>query len=274
MSAFISLIFFIFLAIASMTAVAYSNFQVEKKVRVREKLRVYKERLEELEDMVITLDGLCENRMIPRIVNDEVIELYQTMIELDPKASYLEAGLNIATNRSGDLANLNEQREINRLCRSDAQIARIKHYCQQTTAIIAKRHTTDGHISANEYQSFTLELQWVMLMVDVISFIAQGHKAYNKHDVLTANAFYKKAQTCLLRSSHPDERRHRMIKQVADILFGRRKSIEEDLMPETEFNPDNTADEQEDIGVDAEALEQLTMQAELSAQNAGAQAQT
>ena len=66
-----------------------------------------------------------------------------------------------------------------------------------------------------------------------------GHKAYGRQDVLTANAFYKKAQTELMRSGHPDERRHKMIKQMADVLFGRRRSLDKELMPEDEFNPEN-----------------------------------
>jgi len=237
MTAFSSLILFIIIASISMAVVAYMNFKVEKDYKRREKLRLYKARLEDLEDMVIVLDTLCDSRAIPRLVNDEIIELYHEMIELDPKASYLQAGQAIAQTRSQELANENADRAVSRLCRSDSQMAKMKHYANQSIKLLNQQHTK-GKISIAESQAFTQELQWIVLQTDVISFIAHGHKAYIKHDVLTANAFYKKAQTALLRSNHPDERRPRMIKQVADILFGRRKSLDEDLMPETEFNPD------------------------------------
>lgn len=237
MSAFFSLILFTIIAAISMAIVAYMNFKVEKDYMRREKLRLLKIHLEELEDMVIILDSLCENRAIPRLVNDEIVDLYHQMIELDPKAAYLQAGQTIAQTRSQELADESAERSLSRLCHSDSQMAKMKHYCQQAIKLLNQQHGK-GHISMTELQAFTQELKWVVLQVDVISYIAHGHKAYIKNDVLTANAFYKKAQTALLRSNHPDERRSRMIKQVADILFGRRKSLDEDLMPEIEFNPD------------------------------------
>ena len=79
-----------------------------------------------------------------------------------------------------------------------------------------------------------------------ISNIVQGHKAYEKQNILGANAFYKKAQSDLLQSPHPDERRHKMISQVADVLHGRRKFLDAELMPETEFNP-NTSDAETEL---------------------------
>jgi|GEM_PF-383180 len=237
MSAFFSLIFFTIIAAIAMAVVAYMNFKVEKDYKRREQLRLIKVRLEELEDMVIIIDSLCENRAICRLVNDEIVDLYHTMIELDPKAAYLQAGLTIAQTRAQEFANELPDRIISHLCHSDSQMARMKYYCQQVLKLLNQQHGK-GTITMTELQSFTQELQWVILRIDVISYIAHGHKAYIKNDVLTANAFYKKAQTTLLRSNHKDERRPRMIKQVADILFGRRKSLDIDLMPETEFNPD------------------------------------
>jgi hypothetical protein len=107
----------------------------------------------------------------------------------------------------------------------------------ESLAILRKQHA-EGKISSSELQDFSSEIEWLQLQIKVISNIAEGHKAYAKQDILSANAFYKKAQSELMKSSHPDERRHKMISQMADILFGRRKSLDADLMPETEFNPD------------------------------------
>ena len=237
MSAFYSLIFLVIIAAISMAVVAYMNHKEENDLKRREKLRIYKLRLEELEDLVIAMDKLCDSRSIPRLVNEEIIELYTEMIELDLKAKYLQAGQSIAQTRAQELSEDSPDRLVTRLCHSDSQMAKMKHQCKQALHLMNQQHTK-SKISSAELHSFTQELSWVILQIDVISYIAHGHKAYNKNDVLTANAFYKKAQTALLKSSHPDERRARLIKQVADLLFGRRKSIDEDLMPETEFNPD------------------------------------
>lgn len=221
-----------------MSVVAYANYKVDQAKNIRNRLHKHKVHTEELEDVVLALDQLCENRLIPKLVNDEVIETYKIMTELDPKAGYLKAGLSNAKARSDELSDLTTPRIVSRLCNSDAQIARLQAYLNEANTIVRKQHS-QGKISSVEVQDIVLEIEWLHLMVSVISNIAQGHKSYNRHDVLAANAFYKKAQTELIRSGHPYDRRHQMIKQLADVLFGRRRSLDTELMPEDEFNPDN-----------------------------------
>lgn len=242
MTAFASLILLIGIAVLSMTLVAYSNYLVARKKEAALKLEKMKVRVEELEDVVLVLDGICEKRVIPKLVNDEIIENYDKMIQINPKAGYLNAGLSNAQIRSNELSDESSYRHISRACKSDAQIARYQAYLSEALLILRKQHT-EGRVSAKEIQDFSLEIEWLQLQIKVISNIVEGHKAYAKQDVLSANAFYKKAQNELLRSSHPDERRHAMISQVADVLFGRRKSLDPELMPETEFNPDIETDD-------------------------------
>ena len=239
MSAFASLIAFVIIAVGSMCVVAFANYKVEQAKQVRHRLHKYKARVEELEDVVLALDQLCENRAIPKMINDEVVDLYSTMIALDDRAAYLKAGHSTALMRSDELSDETAERHISRLCNSDAQIARLQAYLNEACNIVKKQHN-QGQMSTTQMQDFMLDLEWLHLQVYVISNIAQGHKAYNKQDILTANAFYKKAQAELMRSGHPDERRQQMIKQTADLLFGRRKFIDTELMPETEFNPDDS----------------------------------
>ncbi len=240
MSAFASLIMLVMIAVGAMGVVAYSNYKVEQAKKIRHRLQKHKVRVEELEDVVLALDQLCESRAIPRLVNDEVIDMYEEMIELDPKAVYLQAGFSNAKMRSEALSDELSPRDISRLCNSDARIARLRAYLTEASNILKKQHN-QGKLSTTEMQNFVTELEWLYLQVYVISNIAQGHKAYTRQDILTANAFYKKAQTELISSGHPDERRHKMIKQLADVLFGRRKSLDTELMPEDEFNPENTS---------------------------------
>jgi hypothetical protein len=241
MSALASLILFVFIAVISMAAVAYANYKVDGAKLVRQRLQKFRNRAEELEDIVMALDQMTENRGIPKLINDEVIEIYEEMIALDLKAGYLQAGLSNAKIRSEELSNESATRHTSRLCNSDAQIARLQAYLKEASSIVRKQHAI-GKITTTELQEYVDELDWLHLQVYVVSNIVQGHKAYSRQDVLTANAFYKKAQAELMRSGHPDERRHKMIKQLADILFGRRKSIDSELMPEDEFNPDNFSD--------------------------------
>ena len=236
MTAFASLVLLIGIVACSMSVVAYSNYQVAKGKRTTYRLEKMKVRVEELEDVVLVLDSLCESRIIAKFVNDEIIAYYNEMLNISPKATYLSAGLANAQLRANELSDESSHREISRICKSDAQIARYRAYLAEALRILRKQHT-EGVLSSNELQVFSLEIEWLQLQVKVISNIVEGHKAYTKHNILSANAFYKKAQTELIRSTHPDERRTKMISQVADMLFGRRKSIDPELMPETEFNP-------------------------------------
>ena len=77
-------------------------------------------------------------------------------------------------------------------------------------------------------------------MVGAISHIGQGHKAAIRGDMLSAHAFYKKAQQLLIQSPHPEPRRRRMIKELGEILSNKRKSLSLDLMPEDFYNPEQT----------------------------------
>ncbi len=261
MSAFASLLLFIFVALLSMCVVAYSNYRVEQNKKIRAKIHQHKAKIEQLEDIVLVLDRLCNNKMITTFVNDDVIEIYEEMIELAPKTPYIKAGHSNAKMRSNILSDDSHPRQIDRICTSDAQIARCRAYLQETSNIL-KRQNSEGKFSATELQEFINELEWLHLQVFVITNIAEGHKAYTRNDILKANGFYKKAQTELLSSGHPDQRRHEMIKQIADLLFGRRRFLDKDLMPEDGFNPTDTplTDEQNDGEEDSVTVNSENMQ--------------
>lgn len=237
MTAFTSLLVLITIAALSMSLVAYSNHLVAKAKKIAFRLEKMKVRVEELEDVVIVLDGLCEKRVIPKLINDEIISNYETMIEINSKATYLKAGLNNAEARAAELSDESSPRHISRICKSDAQIARYQAYLKESLGILRRQHM-NSQFSNQDLQSFANEISWLQLQIKVISNIVQGHKAYAKDGVLKAHGFYKKAQSELLKSSHPDPRRTEMIEQMADVLFGRRKSLDVHLMPETDFNPD------------------------------------
>jgi hypothetical protein len=261
MNAFTSLLLLIAIAALSMGVVAYSNHLVAKAKKTVFRLEKMKVRVEELEDVVLVLDGLCEKRIIPKLINDEIINNYEMMIEIDIKATYLKAGLNNAEARAAELSNESSPRHISRACKSDAQIARYQVYLGESLEILRRQHM-NSKFSNQDLQAFNSEINWLQLQIKVISNIVQGHKAYAQHGVLRANGFYKRAQNELLKSSHPDPRRTKMITQMTDVLFGRRKSLDADLMPETDFNPD-------EVALD-EALEELNLeqQAMLNAQAA------
>ena len=194
MSALAALIILCSLAVASLIAVSVINNREMKNNLVRQKLRQFKRRVEELEELVINLDQLVESRAIPKMVNDEIIELVSTMLELDSSARYLEASLINARKRAEELSDESEERPLMRLRNSDAQIARAKHMLNETGLVLRKQHS-QGSLTISELETFIAELAWAQLMVDAISHIAQGHKAANRRDVLKRPRLLQKSQT-------------------------------------------------------------------------------
>ena len=236
MSTFASLILLFFIAVLAMCVVAYGNYRVEQNRKARIKLQNLKTKIEQVEDIVRVLEKLCDNKMITTFINDDVIELYEEMMELSPKALHIKAGHTNAKIRSDILSEGSYPQQINRICNSDAQIARCRAYLREAANIL-RRQQSEGKFSTTEVQEFVQQLNWLHLQIFVVTNIVEGHKAFTRGDVLKANAFYKKAQAALVSSGHPDERRQQMSNQLTDILFGRRRAIDKQLMPEDEFNP-------------------------------------
>jgi hypothetical protein len=85
--------------------------------------------------------------------------------------------------------------------------------------------------------AFITELAWSHIVIKVFTYIGQGHRAMSKNDILSAHAFYKKAQQILSKSTHTNPDRHTMIKEISEMLANKRKSLSENLMPETHMNP-------------------------------------
>lgn len=235
-SAFTSLIFFIIIATTAMSIVAYANYKTQQAKKIRLQLQRLKFKTEELENVALSLDSICENRHIAKLVNDEVVDRYEYMLELDPKATFLKPGYNNAKMRQEELSRESSTRKVTSLCESDSQIARYHAYLNEGVNVIRKQHSKN-RISTTEMGALIDQLRWSSLMIDVISNIAQGHKAYVNQDILSANSFYKIAQSELMRSSHPDPRRQEMIRQLADVLFGRRRALDTNLMPDDQYNP-------------------------------------
>ncbi|BFM16092.1 hypothetical protein R50073_22750 [Maricurvus nonylphenolicus] len=239
MTALAYLVLFCIIAIGSLIAVSVANERERRTRLIRRKLKDLKRKVDELEELVIEVDLLVESRAIAKIINDEIIDMLQAMIKLDPSATYLHANLGNAEKRSEELSNESQERTLSRLRESDSQIARAQHLLNEAGRVLKHQHAI-GNISLEENNLFITQLSWSYLMVDVVSHIAQGHKALNRSDILTAHAFYKRAQQTLSQSAHSDHRRHRMIKELGEILSNRRKSLSTDLMPETHFNPDES----------------------------------
>lgn len=237
MSALTLLIVCSLVAVGAMITVTYAN-QREKKARLlRQRLKYLRLRTDDLEELVIELGMLVESKAIAQRVNDEIIDLLNDMLKLDPSATYLSASLANAELRMEQLGDESRDTPLDRLRESDVKIARAQHQLNEASKAL-RRQQQNGKLSMEEYSLFIFQLSWAHLMVSVISYIGQGHRAMNRGDVLSAHAFYKRAQQTLIQSSHSDPRRHRMIKEISEMLQSKRRFLSTDLMPETQYNPE------------------------------------
>ncbi len=236
MSIPISLIILCTFILIALLLVSVANQRQSRARHVRLKLRQLKKKAERLENTVLGLETLIESSEVAKLVNDEIIEMTQAMLKLDPSATYLEVSLLSAKKRSGELANNDHPHNLNRLRESDSQIAGAQQILTEAGGVL--RHLLAQHkLTQAELEIFINQLTWAHLQISTISFISQGHKAVSRNDIASAGAYYKRAQQGLMQSNHNDPRRNRMIKELTEIFAGQRLALSLDLMPESEHNP-------------------------------------
>ncbi|WP_353304528.1 hypothetical protein [Sessilibacter corallicola] len=225
---------------------SWANHVETRKRVIRSRIAVLKNQYEEIQNLLITVDQTIEPREIARITNEESLSILKAMHELDSEDGYVNSAMKNAQALQEELnreINLNER--IYRIRESDSQIAISHKHLEKAAALLAHKQTR-GEISVEELNSFKLSLAWGKLMISVISYIAQGHQAINRGELLPAKAFYQKALSNLAHSSHPDPRKKSMLKQVKEIIETDRVALDEDLMVEVDLNPDRQQTEDTD----------------------------
>ncbi|WP_045859930.1 hypothetical protein [Teredinibacter purpureus] len=236
MSSITLLVIFIIIAMISLIVVSAVNERQTRSRLIGRKLVQMKRRVDDLEEMAVTLDGLVDSPEIARHVNEEVIDLISGMIRLDPESQSLFVIKNTAEQLAEEFRNPNRPREIYRLQESDSAIARTLFLLNETGRILRKRQAA-GKLEMAEMEALINDLAWAHMMVGVVSNIGHGHKALNRGDVLKAYAFYKKAQQVAMQTSISDDRRHEIIKEIGELMTNQRKALSEEYMPENHYNP-------------------------------------
>lgn len=231
-----ALILLCVIAVIALVTVSVANHRETRRKLIKLKLKKMKVRLDELEEVLTELELMLESRAIPRFVNQHIIRHIESMLQLDKEAVYLNAALENAEKRAVFLADESSTKAINRMRSSDAKIAKAKHALEEAGKILHALYAR-GSLDKAEQETFTHELSWAYLMVDIVSLISEGHKAASVN-ATRSHAFYNSAKNILVASKNVDPRKNVLIRQVTDIMLKRRSSLSTDLMPETEFNPD------------------------------------
>ena len=238
MSSFLALLVFAIISVSSLLVVSWANHLETRKKLIKSKLRILKIQFEDLQQVIASVDQTVEPRAISRLLIDEAVAIAESMQELASDDGYVIAALNNTKALQEELATEGDVDRIHRIRESDSQIALSQKQLEKAAAVLIKKQALGG-LSPEECNSFKSHLAWARLMLAVLSYVAQGHQATNRGEVLPARAFYQKAKTTLSQSAHPDSRRKTMILELKEIIDNRRVSLSEELMPETEYNPDS-----------------------------------
>jgi hypothetical protein len=225
------------LAFLALISVSVINTRQTRARLINQRLAQQKRRVGELEELASAIESLSGSSELSRIVLEETIDTLKSMLQLDKGSQLLEINLDNALQRlresqSGNLA------PMHRLMDSDAGIAKAQFQLSETGRIVRRRQAA-GLMEVAEMNQHIQSLAWANLMVTVISLTASGHKALRSGDVFKAFAYYRKAQQAASGTNISDERRHRIIKELGEIINNKRKSLSLDLMPESQFNPDD-----------------------------------
>lgn len=237
MSALTSLIIFCALAAFSLIVVSVANEREKRKQVLSKKFKELRQYIHETEELILEIDQLSEDHTVAKLMNNEIIEMILAMKNANPGANYLDASYQTAIARADTLNDSTIEAPLDRLKESDTQIARAQKVIEEA-AIALRRQQNAGKISLEDMNQLLIGLNWAHLMVEVVSHIGQGHKAVRRNDILSAHAFYKKAQQMLMQSSHPDKRRHPFIKELSEIMANNRRAISTHIMPESHLNPE------------------------------------
>lgn len=227
-----SILILCFLLAAALIAVSLIN-QAQERQRIR-RLKQHHLRLQvsNLESVISCLEQTIPNRLIAKHVNDEVLSLLQTILELESGAAeHIETSLRNVEARGEELTSARDRPRTSYQKDSDVQIAQSHLYINEAARVLRHR-ASQGRMAEEEKDIYLSELAWAYLMVSAMSYIGQGHKATARGDGFSAHAFYQKAQHLLMESTHPDPKRMRMIKEMGEILAGNRDTLSRDLMPE------------------------------------------
>lgn len=220
----------------SLFVVSAINAQQTRKRLISQKLQQLRRKTSEMEEVSAALETLTGNTRISRVIVEDIIDTLHGMQQLAPDNQSLELSLESALQRLEEIDSPSYSCNLNRLLESDSAIAHAQYLLGEAGRVVRKRQA-QNLIELPQMTAYIEELAWTHLMVSVISLTGQGHKAVRRGDVMRAHAYYKKAQEAAMQSNVADDRRHRWVKELTDIMTGKQRAISMELMPESQYNP-------------------------------------
>lgn len=233
----IVIIIFIAVVILSLMVVGFVNQQQTRARIVAQKLVLLRRKVSETEEIASVISTLVASTGVLKALYEECIERLNIIEKLDKDNHICAPRILSLEQQVEELDDPGFEQTIYRAQPSDAAIARAQHAIKEAAIILRKRQAADK-IDIVEMETLIGELSWTNIAVEAVTHIVEGHKCVNKSNVLKAYAFYKKALEVLMQASINDARKHKMVKQLDEMMANKRKHISTDLMPEDQHNPD------------------------------------
>lgn len=225
------------LLLLSLLVVYLVNQREERFRRIRLQQRRFRGRVDALEEVLVGIEETLPNRAIARCINREILHLLEQMLDLEPDdKTHLETRISHVKEREDEMLHNRERRQASRLRESDAEMARAQE-CLDQAARVLRRQNGEGRLEGNSLEDYLSELAWTKLTINVVTYISEGHKALQRGDITTAHAYYKRAQGLLIGSDDPNPQRMAMIRELGDVIQGKRTALSPELMPEDDYNP-------------------------------------
>lgn len=231
MPAVIIVIALILIACALATVNAINHIQEKDRLR-RQQQRKIKVQADFLLEIVKCLEQTAPNGLIAKLINDEVIKLFNSMAALEKNPNpVIESSIQQAEAHSEQLMSKHDKPSVSYQRSSDEKI--IQTQAQITEAIKQVRHLCfQNIISESDLSSFETELSWSYLMVAVASIIGKAQRLKAAGDKPVSRSLFEKAQKLLTESLHPDPRRLEMLAELKELIDGSRDTMSNDLLPD------------------------------------------
>ncbi len=243
MGALTSLIVLSFVSIGALIIANIINRHERHKATKKHYQQTMRQRAEELEELVSQIEPILPNRGIAKEINDMVIDKFKQIQEIEP-SEYVEIALENAIQRSEEYLTNPPDRRVTFVAGSDAQIALYQKKLNAAGKVL-KRLRDESKLTEKSYKDYMVELRWSYLQVEVMTYMHNGYRSRQREDGLTANAFFKKAADVLRTSGVGDDRKNYQIREVSEIIRGKRKKMshqtnEEALLTADDINDSST----------------------------------
>lgn len=228
----LTLLALVIITILALVAVNAINLRQQTlKQLVRRQDRLYSD-LEQIEEaLTASLQYVEDIEVSSQLVREKLATL-QSLLELERhNPAPLQARVEQAQAYLQNLSTGGLERQVNRYCYSDVEIKAAQEKLSRAAICLQQRWSGErmDREAANRCRE---QIDWAKLMVSVLSILGAAYSARDNNQNISALNYFRKVQSLLQASQHPDPRRLQLIKEIAEVIRLERPYVDNSLFPE------------------------------------------